>query len=77
MTEIKNKRYLNSKIYKLFDEEGYYYYGSTCFELRQRLFNHKKMAKRSPSTKIYTIFTYERFMNDEIKIVEIFLKNKK
>ena len=73
-------RYLQSKVYKLVDDSGYYYFGSTCIKfLHKRLFQHKQKAKIEPNRKIYTIFNYERFVNNEIKIVlveEFNLQNK-
>ncbi len=79
MTENKTNRYNNSKVYKLVDDEGYYYYGSTCMPLHKRFFDHKNTSKKAKERKIYTIFTYERFLNNEIKIVlvdEFKLQNK-
>ena len=69
MTENNKWRYANSKIYKLIDHQGYYYWGSTCLPLHKRLYSHKEYSKRDPEMKIYTIFTHERFVNGEIKIV--------
>ena len=52
MNENKMKeynRYENSKIYKLIDpDSGFYYLGSTCGPLTQRLCKHKSAAKRQP-----------------------------
>ena len=72
-------RYENSKVYKLIDEQGYYYYGSTCLPLHKRAYNHRKSSKNETNRKIYSIFTHERFINNEIKIVlveEFKLANK-
>ena len=71
-------RYARSKVYKLIDCNGYYYFGSTCMPLHKRFHDHKGASKIRPNSKIYTIFTTERFDN-EIKIVlieEFNLKNK-
>ena len=46
MTENKTNRYTNSKVYKLVDDEGYYYWGSTCMPLHKRFFDHKNMSKK-------------------------------
>ena len=43
--EDKPNRYANSKVYKLIDDEGYYYYGSTCMPLHKRYHDHKKSSK--------------------------------
>ena len=80
MTENKNNRYANSKVYKLVDDDGYYYYGSTCLPLHKRLYNHKTASKTSTDRKIYSVFTYERLQNVEIKIIlvkQINLNTKK
>ena len=70
MTETETNRYANSKIYKLIDDEGYYYWGSCAQpDLRKRYFDHKKASKRDPERKIYKVFTHERFINNEIRIV--------
>ena len=72
-------RYKSSKVYQLIDEQGYYYYGSTCLPLHKRLYIHKKLSKKYVNRKIFTIFTYERFCNNEIKIIlveEFILQNK-
>ena len=76
MTEA---RYINSKVYKLVDDDGYYYYGSSCLPLYKRYFKHKKDSKLESNRKIYTVFTYERFCKCDIKIVlveEFKLENK-
>ena len=52
MANNENNMYSNSKVYKLFDSEGYYYYGSTCTEIRKRLFQHKKMSKQKANRKV-------------------------
>ena len=66
MTE--NNRYAHSRVYKLTDGK-YYYFGSTCMSLHKRFYDHKSVAKKDCNRKIYTIFTHERFINNEIKIV--------
>ena len=72
-------RYANSKVYMLVDDDGYYYYGSSCLPLYKRLYNHKRDSKLEYNRKIYTVFTHERFCKDDIKmfLVEEFkLENK-
>ena len=76
---MTDNRYYNSKVYKLIDDEGYYYYGCTCMPLHKRRYHHQEMAKRKPHRKIYTMFTNDRFLKGEIKIVlveELKLENK-
>ena len=70
MTNAEHNRYMNSKIYKLIDDEGYYYWGSCAQpDLRKRYFEHKITSKSCPERKIYKVFTHARFLNDEIRIV--------
>ena len=68
-SETKPNRYATSKVYKLIDEDGYYYYGSTCLPLYKRMYLHRTTSKIKPNRKIYIVFTHERFLKDEIKIV--------
>ena len=69
MIENKTNRYANSKVYKLVDDEGYYYYGSTCLPLHKRFYDHKKASKTGVKRKIYSVFTHERFSIGEVKII--------
>lgn len=50
------KDYSKAKIYKLVDNEGYYYYGSTCDTLNERFRKHQNQSEKSPSTKVYIRF---------------------
>ena len=64
-------RYENSKIYKLIDQDsGYYYIGSTCSNLTQRLCNHKSRAKTYPDRKVYKAFVDIGWENVEIILVQ-------
>ena len=81
MIENKMKefnRYENSKIYKLIDpDSGYYYYGSTCGPLTQRLCRHKCDSKRQPERKVYKAYNETGWEN--VKIIleqELYLDNK-
>ena len=72
-------RYAHSKVYKLVDDTGYYYFGSTCMPLHKRLHEHKSKSNRAKDRKIYSVFTTERFERNEIKIIlveEFQLENK-
>ena len=78
-SQIAKNIYSHSKVYKLLDDNGYYYFGSTCLQLHKRYYQHKKLAQSISTRKLYAIFTYERFLNKEIKIVlieELHLSNK-
>ena len=64
-------RYLNAKVYKMTDEDGYFYIGYTCLQLHQRQYIHKKHSEERPHLKVYQQFTTEKFINGMIKIVLI------
>jgi hypothetical protein len=49
--------YKNGKLYKLQCDDGYYYIGSTCNELRFRLYGHKTDSKDENSKKYQHINT--------------------
>ena len=72
-------RYSSSKVYRMYDDEGYFYIGSTCLQLHQRLYSHKVDSLRKPTTKVYQQFTSEKFINKMIKIImiESFVLNSK
>ena len=81
MIENKMKefnRYENSKIYKLIDpDSGFYYIGSTCGTLTQRLCRHKCDSKRQPEIKVYKSFNEIGWENVKIILVqELYLVNK-
>ena len=79
MIENKTNRYANSKVYKLVDDDGYYYYGSSCLPLHKRLYYHKVDAQRRPESKVYKMFTHTRLCNGEVVIIlveELNLENK-
>ena len=48
-----SKDYANAKIYKLEDDEGYFYIGHTCLRLTQRLSYHKQTATQKQSRRVY------------------------
>ena len=81
MIENKMKefdRYENSRIYKLIDpDSGYYYIGSTCGPLTQRLCRHKTLAKKNTETKVYKCFNKIGWDNVKIILIqELYLDNK-
>ena len=81
MIENKMKefnRYENSKIYKLIDQDsGYYYIGSTCGTLTQRLCRHKSVSKTNPERKVYKAYNEIGWENVKIILVqELYLDNK-
>jgi len=50
------KDYSKAKIYKLIDNRGYFYIGSTCNTLAKRLQKHKDKAVMYPERKLYKRF---------------------
>ena len=65
----KMDRYNNSKIYKLMDNEGYFYIGSTCCPLYKRLSHHKSDAEKR-NTKVYARFNKVGWENVKIVLIE-------
>ena len=59
--------YIHAIIYKLIDNEGNFYFGSTILNIRQRYYLHKYHSKHFKA-KVYQIFTYDKFCNGEIRI---------
>jgi hypothetical protein len=49
----KEQMYSHSKIYKLQCDDGHFYFGSTCNELRVRLSGHKKDSVKYPTQPVY------------------------
>ena len=65
-----NNLYHNSKVYKLQADDQYYYFGSTTQLLCYRLSDHKRSSRyEKKGRKLYVVFTHDRFINGEIKIV--------
>jgi len=58
---------IRGTIYKLSDDEGYFYFGSTIQTLSDRFKAHKHNSKNTNS-KLYQHFTYEKFCQNYIKI---------
>ena len=48
--------YSKSKLYRLFDDEGYFYYGTTTESLAVRKAKHKYDAKKQGGRKVYERF---------------------
>ena len=58
---------IRGTIYKLSDDEGYFYFGSTIQTLSDRFKAHKHNSKNTNS-KLYQHFTYEKFCQNKITI---------
>ena len=72
---IKPNKYNHGKIYKLVDNLGFYYVGSTCSSLAKRLSEHRRKSKVYPNRKVYKQITNW----DDITIVlivEVNVENK-
>jgi Uri superfamily endonuclease len=69
--------YSNSKIYKLQCNDGYFYIGSTCDELRKRLWGHKKTSKTKNHIKVYKHINSIGWDNVSIILIESFECNNK
>ena len=63
--------YSNSKIYKLQCNDGHFYIGSTCDELRKRFHAHKAISPKSTS-KVYTHINSIGWDNVRIILIEEF-----
>lgn len=78
-SDIKMNPYNHSKIYKLVDNSEYYYIGSCSTTLARRYYIHKQNSKKKPELKVFKVFTHEKFINNEIKIIlieELNLENR-
>lgn len=65
------KQYDEGKIYKVIcSESDYFYIGSTCTTLRNRLKEHKKTAKKEPNRPFYSYFNNVGWDTAEIKLLE-------
>ena len=72
-----NNKYLNGKIYELFDEDDLdapRYYGSTCDTIEERKSGHKADYKRFLEGKKNYITSFEiiKRNNWDIKLIEMF-----
>ena len=77
--ENSENKLTHGTIYKLSDNEGHFYFGSTINTLRKRFKEHKYDSKRMKTRIIYETFTYEKFCENKIKIEvveEIVIENK-
>lgn len=66
-------RYENGKIYKLVnDVDSEIYVGSSCLELRKRLYYHKRTAKSAPDRKVYKHILNIGWDNVSIILIETY-----
>ena len=78
MEENKQNKYNRSKVYKLIEyNSGFFYIGSTCNKLSQRLAQHKCDAKRYPEIPLYKKFNDLGWENISIVLVENCILNSK
>jgi hypothetical protein len=64
------KKYNNSKIYRLIGTDGYYYIDSTTSELRFRFNNHKQLAKKHPERFEYKHINTVGWDKYKIELIE-------
>ena len=64
-------KYNNSKIYRLFSDDGYFYYGSTSENIKERLRTHIKTSKMPVyrDSKVYKYFNEFGWNNVKIETV--------
>jgi hypothetical protein len=66
-----HERYNHAKIYKLVGEDPtYFYIGSTCLPLRQRLYLHKSAGKKNPKTPVYNHFNALNWQGVKCVLIE-------
>lgn len=63
------KDFNNAKIYKLIDNDGYYYIGCTCQSLFKRFYEHKNDSKRKSCRKVYQYFNSVGWENVKIILI--------
>ena len=70
---MKNNKYINGKIYKLYVEnEPWMYIGSTIQKLNNRLYGHRARAKECPDNRTYNMFNKIGWENVNIELIEEF-----
>ena len=71
---------IRGTVYKMTDDEGFFYFGSTITTLAERLNAHKKTSKKYPKSKVYSQFSFEKFCQNIIKmevIEQVVVENQK
>jgi len=67
---MEQSRYHNSKIYKLTDNNDFFYIGSTCSKLSKRFNEHKTKAKMYPKRLVYQYFNCVGWETVKIVLIE-------
>ena len=70
---------IRGTVYKMTDDEGFFYFGSTITTLAERLSGHKRTSQQYPNSKVYSQFSFEKFCEKKIKveiIEEVVVENK-
>ena len=65
-------KYNDSKIYRIYSNDGFYYYGSTYDNVMQRFLKHIDMSKRpeNKNLKLYSYFKKIGWENAKIEIIK-------
>jgi hypothetical protein len=68
--ESDNNEKINGQIYRIYDTNGYFYFGSTINRLDKRLIEHKICAQKHPERKMYKYFNSTNWENVNIEPIE-------
>jgi|LakMenE01Jun11ns_1017448.scaffolds.fasta_scaffold9400745_2 hypothetical protein len=71
------ERYQEGKIYRLIDNNGFFYIGSCCVPLYKRLWNHKAKVNIGQTSRVYNHFRSVGLENMKIVLIEEFPCNNK
>jgi len=63
-------KYENARIYKMEDNEGYFYIGSTLSSLNEKKRNHKNKSKVCPEKIIYKRFNESGWDTVKIRLLQ-------
>ena len=68
--ESVNNQNIYGQVYRIYDSNGYFYFGSTTNDLQKRLIEHKICAQKHPERKIYKYFNSTNWENVNIETIE-------
>lgn len=68
--ESKDKEKIDGTVYRIYDSNGYFYFGSTTNDLHRRLVEHKICGQKHTERKIYKYFNSINWENVNIEIIE-------
>ena len=73
--EANNKqpynKYSNAKIYKIYSDEGYFYYGSTIQNIHRRFVKHQQLSikEKQKQSKLYNYFNTKGWDTAKIEVI--------